>query len=112
MIRVNVYLWRKQGTTLQEFSDYWTQKDWPLIAAQPGSGDHSVAYTQLHRQDLDLPGVPLADHDGVAQITFDRVEGALAFFTSDSYTNVIAKDEENFLDRSRTRILFASEIAV
>jgi hypothetical protein len=83
-----------------------------LIAAQPESKEHVLAYSQLHRQDLDLPGVPLADHDGVAQVTLDSLEGALAFFTSPAYTDVIAKDEAEFVDRSRTRILFATVLDV
>ena len=41
-------------------------------------------------------GVPLADHDAVAQVTLHNVEGALVFFAS-SHIDVIARDAENFL---------------
>ena len=59
-----------------------------------------------------IPGVATADYDGVAELWVDTVADAADWFTSDTYDTVIAPDEANFLDRTRTRFLYATEDVV
>jgi len=37
---------------------------------------------------------------------------AAAMFTSDHYNNIVAKDEENFLDRAKTAFLYSYEKSI
>ena len=57
----------------------------------------------------DLNGLASTPYDGVAEIWFGTFDEAVSALTSEHYKAVIAKDEENFLDRSKTVFLFADE---
>lgn len=47
--------------------------------------------------------------DGVAEFWFDSAADAAAWFTSQTYQTVVAEDEANFLDRSKTQFLYTTE---
>ena len=55
------------------------------------------------------PGVETASVDGVAELWVDSVADAAKWFTSETYTTVVAADEAKFLDRSKTRFIYATE---
>ena len=79
-----------------------------LAKPQPGA-PKVYRYTQLHPISDSVPGLKTAPYDGVAEIWFDKLEDAAEMFTSDHYNTVVVKDEENFLDRSKTTFLFSHE---
>ena len=47
--------------------------------------------------------------DGIAEIWFDDISGAKAFFESDGYRKNVIPDEEAFMDRKRCELLFTNE---
>lgn len=112
MLKVNVFLTRKSGTTLQQFSTYWKAIHGPLLMQQPEVIENTRRYIQLHSTGNGLPGVPVAPYDGIAEIWVDDLNGVTAIFTSDNYNNIITPDEENFLDREKTVIMYGTEIVV
>jgi len=112
MLKVNVFLTRKSGTTLEQFSAYWKEIHGPLLMQQPEVIENTRRYIQLHSTDNGLPGVPVAPYDGIAEIWVDDLDGVAAIFTSDNYQNIIAPDEANFLDREKTVIMYGTEIVV
>ena len=80
------------------------------ITVKPMPGAPKVyRYVQLQPIPETVPALQTALYDGVAEIWFDNLEDAAAMFTSDHYNTVVAKDEENFLDRSKTTFLYANE---
>jgi hypothetical protein len=56
--------------------------------------------------------LPLAPYDGIAEVWFDNLDDALKLLGHELFLSVIAKDEENFLDRSRTTIFISEETKV
>lgn len=108
MIKVSIFLTRRPDLTHEEFIEYWTQKHTPLIASLPG--DVPIKrYVQLSAIGEQIPGFEAARYDGVAEVWVDQAADAVAWFTSPTYTTIAATDEENFLDRSRTTVLFSTE---
>ena len=112
MIKVSIFLTRRPDLTRAEFLTYWTEKHTPLLASLPQGALQVHRYVQLHPTADEIPGIGTATYDGVAELWVDSVAGAAAWFSSDTYNTEIAADEENFLDRSATRFLYATETVV
>lgn len=109
MIKVSIFLTRRAGLSHQEFIRYWSEQHTPLLADLPGGELPVHRYVQLHPVDGHIPGVETASYDAVAEVWVDSVEDAARWFTSKTYTTTVAADEENFLDRSKTRYFYAEE---
>lgn len=112
MMKVSIFLTRRQDLTHDEFIRYWTQKHTPLIASLPPGAVSVHRYVQLEPTPDEIPGVVTSDYDGVAELWVDGIDDAAGWFTSEAYLATIAGDEENFLDRSKTRFLYATESLV
>ncbi|HEY0812944.1 MAG TPA: EthD domain-containing protein [Pseudonocardia sp.] len=112
MLKISVFLTRRPGLSHEDFIAYWTQKHTPLLGTLSPGEVPVQRYVQLEPTDDAIPGVRTATYDGVAELWVDSVADAARWFTSETYTTVVAADEENFLDRSKTRFLYATETAV
>ncbi|MFQ6395769.1 EthD domain-containing protein [Nocardia sp. KC 131] len=109
MIKITILLTRRGDLTHDEFIDYWTQKHTPLLAQLPSDEVTVNRYVQLQPTGDSIPGIATAPVDGVAELWVDSVADAAAWFTSQTYQTVVAEDEANFLDRSKTQFLYATE---
>ncbi len=112
MLKLSVFLTRRDDLTHDEFIDYWTQKHTPLIGSLPPGAVQVHRYVQLLATQDAIPGVMTADYDGVAELWVDSIDDAVSWFTSETYETAIAADEENFLDRSKTRFLYSTESVI
>ena len=110
MIKVTLFLTRRSDLSRQEFSDYWRNKHWPLVRALPEVEAHLLRYVQQHAVDGLPDGLPAASYDGVAEAWFDDLESAMALMGSENWGPIVAADEENFLDRSKTRVMISTEL--
>jgi hypothetical protein len=57
-------------------------------------------------------GTPTSNFDGIAEIWFDDISGAKAFFESDGYRQNVIPDEEAFMDRKHCELLYTHEHSV
>lgn len=109
MTKITILLTRRSDLSHEEFVDYWTQHHTPLLAELPSDEVTVSRYVQLHPTDDSIPGVQTAPVDGVAELWVESVADAAKWFTSETYRTVVAEDETNFLDRSKTQFLYATE---
>jgi uncharacterized protein (TIGR02118 family) len=109
MIKVNVFLTRRPDLTLAEFTDYWSNHHTALLATMPATKKYTRRYVQLHRAEETIAGLPTAPYDGIAEVWVDDMEAAASMFTNDFYKTVIAEDEANFIDRSKTVLMYSTE---
>lgn len=109
MIKISIFLTRRADLTRAEFTEYWTKHHTPMLAELPPGAVKVARYVQLQPVEDRIPGMRTADYDGVAELWVDSVADAAQWFTSDTYSTVIAADEENFLDRTKTQYLYATE---
>ena len=109
LLKVSCLLTRRADLTHEEFHRYWTEKHTPMLAKPASGGPKVYRYVQLHPTAENVPELRTAPYDGVAEIWFANLKDAAAMFTSDHYKTVVAKDEENFLDRAKTVFLYAFE---
>src|SRR5258706_14651901 len=55
---------------------------------------------------------PASNFDGIAEIWFDDISGAEAFFDSEGYRQNVIPDEEAFMDRKRCELLYTHKHSV
>lgn len=109
LVKVSCFVSRRPDRTHAEFEQYWTHVHARMLD-KPMPGTPKVhRYVQLHPVRGDLNGLTTAPYDGVAEIWFGTLDEAVRALTSEHYKTVIAKDEEQFLDRSKTVFLFSDE---
>lgn len=106
MFEVVALLKKKPDMPREDFIRYYEERHAPLILeVQPNIQSYSRRYVDL-TDALIFDGAGSPDFDVITTIRFaDRAayESAMAVFTDPAVAARIAEDEENFLDRSRTR---------
>jgi uncharacterized protein (TIGR02118 family) len=112
MIKLSILMVRRSDFTYDEFIQYWREVHAPLFAAQSESQKYVRRYIQDHRTRDALPGTTASNFDGIAEIWFDDISGAKAFFESDGYQKNVIPDEEAFMDRKRCELLYTHEYSV
>jgi uncharacterized protein (TIGR02118 family) len=112
MIKLSILMVRRGDITYDKFIQYWREFHAPLFAAQSESKKYVRRYIQDHRTRDALPGTTASNFDGIAEIWFDDISGAKAFFESDGYQKNVIPDEEAFMDRKRCELLYTHEYNV
>ena len=109
MIKVSVFLTRRPDLTHEQFSQYWKDKHASLLMRLKiihirmyGTTPNSTRWTTCQR-------FPILPYDGVAEEWFDDLSSAVAVFNHQDYASIVARDEENFLDRAKTVLLLSSK---
>jgi uncharacterized protein (TIGR02118 family) len=100
MIKLSILMVRRPDTTYEDFLHHWATTHAETIASQPAAKRYIRRYAQDH---LAAEGTASATaaFDGIAEVWFDSMDDAEAFFASDDYRDRIIPDEEVFLDRPR-----------
>ena len=93
MFTLALLLYRKPGTSTQEYQTYWHDVHGPIAAKIPGL----KGYVQLHGQPDAEGNLPV---DGIAQLTFDSEDAMKAGFASPEGKAAL-DDVANFADTSR-----------
>lgn len=103
---------RRRDLTLQAFVDYYEHRHAPLILSLlPGIVDYRRNFALFEGAFVSAGAAPF-DFDVVTELWFaDRAayDGAMALATREDIAARIAADEENFLDRSATRMFLVEE---
>jgi uncharacterized protein (TIGR02118 family) len=106
---MSLFLTRRPDITFEQFADYWKNIHWPKVQTVPGVKELSTRYVQQRRIDGVPPGMKQAPFDGVAEGWWPDMESLLKVTTSREWAEIVGKDDENFLDRSKTLILISEE---
>jgi uncharacterized protein (TIGR02118 family) len=112
MLKLSILMVRRSDLTYEAYLKYWREVHAPLFAAQSESKKYVRRYIQDHRTGDSLPGTTASNFDGIAEIWFDDIAGAKAFFESDGYRKNVIPDEEAFMDRKRCELLYTHEYSV
>jgi uncharacterized protein (TIGR02118 family) len=112
VLKLSILMVRRCDLTYEKFLKYWREVHAPLFAAQSESKKYVRRYIQDHRTGDALPGTTTSNFDGIAEIWFDDISGAEAFFASDGYKENVIPDEEAFMDRKRCELLYTDEYEV
>ncbi len=96
MVKLIVFLKRRPGMSVEEFREHWRDRHGPLVRSTTEMARHVVSYEQLLPAESWLPiGT---EFDGVTIMTFAEVADLEAFVQEPAYGEVIAPDEQSFLD--------------
>ena len=112
MLKLSILMVRRSDLTYEQFIEHWREIHGPLFASQPESKQYVRRYLQDHVTGNSLPGTTASKFDGVAEIWFDDIAGAKAFFGSDGYRQNVIPDEQAFMDRKRCELLYTHEHSV
>lgn len=99
MIKLVCFLKRKEGMTREEFYDHWENRHGPLIAGTPELARHIVRYEQL-RVTTHADWMGTEGYDGITLQWMTGPEAFEAFIAEPTYAELIAPDEQAFLDTS------------
>ncbi len=107
MITLIATLYRKPGTTHQEFLDHWRNHHGPLLSGTPELARHIVRYEQYPRHS---PGAISGSEgcDGVTIQWMHSIEDFVHFISEPKYTELIHPDEQAFLDMSRVTFVIGT----
>jgi uncharacterized protein (TIGR02118 family) len=109
LVKVSFLLTKRDDLTHQEFLAYWTEQHIKLLS-KPIEGMPKVyRYVQLRTVTQALPGFEQSTYDGVAEVWYESIDDLVKAMSSEHYRTVIAKDEENFLNRKKTVALLSHE---
>jgi uncharacterized protein (TIGR02118 family) len=112
VIKVSVFLTHRPDLSHEQFSAYWREKHAPLALSLGPLRSLARRYVQQRPAERVPNQLPLAPSDGIAEVWFDNLDDALKLLGHELFLSVIAKDEENFLDRSRTAIFISEETKI
>lgn len=105
LVKVSCLLTRRSDLSHEEFQHYWTEVHTPMLAKPVPGAPKVYRYVQLHTLPDEIAELATAPFSCVAEIWFEKLEDAKAMFTSEHYHSVVSKDEEKFLDLSKTVFL-------
>ena len=108
MFKLIFLLTRKQGTSSEQFYDYYETTHREFIMQMPNVENYVRRYLKP------LPGMAEdgAPFDAITELWFKdeaAYRGAMKFALSPEFQRAVAEDEEQFLDRSKTRALTVDE---
>ncbi len=108
MVKLFALLRRREGMSTEEFVEHWRDRHGPLIAGEPSLARHILRYEQhpRHRPDA-LSGTEGVD--GVAVQWFTSIDDFVGFMSEPAYAQLIAPDEQRFLDMDRVEFIVTEE---
>ena len=109
MIKLSIFLTRREDLTHEAFSRYWVEKHAPLLETLPEVQQYVRRYVQQDAVSGLPQGLPVASFDGVAELWFDDIGAVTAAMGSANYATVVAEDEANFIDRQKTMLMLSEE---
>jgi uncharacterized protein (TIGR02118 family) len=112
MLKVDILIVRKDGTSHGEFLAYWRDSHAAFFASQPIVQKTVRRYLQSRTIAAPPAGVPVAEFDGVAQLWFDDVAAFEAYLGSENYRDVISLDEGKFVNPDKGKMLFSEETTI
>jgi uncharacterized protein (TIGR02118 family) len=104
MVRVHIWLRRKEGMSPEDFADYWLKRHAPIARdGHPGLKGYTVDLVTK------VPGGGEAPYDGIAVLTWDTREE----FSADMKSDVAARATEDMQSfTSASGLLFVEEHVV
>ena len=105
-MKLFAFVKRKEGTSREEFLEYWHHSHGPLIRDTPGLGDQTLSYVQHPSAPEDRSG-----WDGVAVQEFASWEAFLGMISGEA-GELMRADEANFLDSSSIKVVFTDHEVV
>ena len=109
VLKLYILVRRRADMTHEQYLKHWQGVHAPLYTSQPDAKRYVRRYIQS-RVTGDRPErFVLGETDGIVQLWFDDMDGFNAFFTSQSYRDVIRPDEERFTDPKRCEFFFSTE---
>lgn len=109
MIKLVCFLTRKPGLDRGEFHRHWAESHGPLIAGCEPLSRHIVRYEQHSRLDADYEREEGGGFDGVTIQWFESMKSFGAFVQESAYPELIAPDEDRFLDKGGFGLIFTEE---
>lgn len=108
MVKLFAFIRRRPDMTAEDFHTHWREHHGPLIAGTPVLSRHILRYEQHPRHH---PGglSGSAGIDGVAVQWFESMDHFRAFITDPAYAELVAVDEQRFLDTDQLTYLITDE---
>ncbi|KAG6860676.1 hypothetical protein C0995_008668 [Termitomyces sp. Mi166 len=110
-VRIFLFLKRKEGTTREQFRNYWRDVHAKLFVSLNIVKTNILRYERTVADDkwISFPettmGIKAPDWDGVLILDGESFDKIFEVFTSEEYQRVVAPDEANFVNRAECQLL-------
>jgi uncharacterized protein (TIGR02118 family) len=109
MIKMNLFLTRREDLTHEQLSEYYEKKHWPILASIPEVKQFVKRYVQQHNIGHVPPGATAAPYDGISEVWFDSIEDLGKVVGTEAWRNLVHKDNEELLNTLKTVFMFTEE---
>lgn len=109
MIKLVCFFRRKPGMSVAHFQRHWLENHGPLIAETPELRRHVLRYEQNHRLAQDYDRADARGFDGATVQWLESMRSFGAFVREPAYRELIAPDEQRFIDRESIALLFTED---
>jgi len=111
VIKLVIAVKRRADVSPEEFHRYWRTTHADLIRENGAAKKYMRRYIQCHTlQEEYERGEPA--YDGTAEVWFDSVEDADAFFNHPGFVDAIGPDADRFCDMEATKLFMTAEETV
>jgi uncharacterized protein (TIGR02118 family) len=90
---------RRAGMSIDDFHRHWRTVHSPLNCNTPSIAQYFVRYERNHRNEADYERTGSSDFDGTAVEWYPSVQAFYDMIGEPAYRELIAPDEDKFLDR-------------
>ena len=104
MFKAMFFLYRRADWTVEQFHEYSRETHMPLVSRVPGLKRYVVNHTAMNPSAIENAS------DAVAELWFDSPDAFQAALGSPEAAAALG-DQPNYLDMSRTHMLFVEEIS-
>ena len=111
MLKVDILIVRKSGTTYADFLTYWRDSHAAFFSSQPIVKKTVRRYVQSRLVPIPKT-MPVAPYDGIAQLWFADMAGFTEYIESSNYQDVIRIDEAKFVDPAKVQLIFSEETEI
>jgi ketosteroid isomerase-like protein len=108
MIKLTALLPRHPSMTHDEFVAYHKDVHAPLLRSDPLVRRLVRRCEQCHPTPAQIPRMPQPPVDGIAELWFDDLAAAEAFYADEHYVAVIQRDEARFIDLAGARVMLTT----
>jgi EthD domain len=104
---------RAPGVDVHQFQRYWVDVHARKVRKNREFRQHARRYVQHHvmPETVQAPA-GLVPYDGIVELWFDSIPGAIAAFSSKSYLDALRTDEHNFVAKPPSPRLVVDEIVI
>ena len=107
MRTLTILLKRNSRISHEDFLWYYQHEHAKLFISLAAVRENVRRYDQFHALPIAMPGLPIPEYDGTAELWFDDAQSMFDVFTANDYLETVRPAERKFLDLPACGVLIS-----